>query len=143
MSNNNISINLNQLIMEWFLKVVKENYANFDGRARRKEYWTYTLFVMLIYFAISIVLSIIAWISSTLGGLLSIVLGLLSLAILIPSLAVTVRRLHDTGKPTWYLIFGFIPFVNLYLLYLLIIEGDKGPNEFGPDPKGGFENSTF
>jgi len=81
------------------------------------------------------VIGIISWISTTLGGILSFVIWIASLAILVPSLAVTARRLHDTGKPTWYIVLGFIPIVSLYLLYLLIQEGDKGPNEFGPDPK--------
>ncbi len=121
--------------MEWFLKVVRDNYANFEGRARRKEYWMYTLYVILIFFALSIVIGIISWVSSILGGLLSFVIWIASIALLIPSLAVTVRRLHDTGKPTWYVILSFIPIVNLYILYLLILEGDTGPNEFGPDPK--------
>ncbi|NGM61129.1 DUF805 domain-containing protein [Sphingobacterium sp. SGG-5] len=121
--------------MEWFLKVVRDNYANFEGRARRKEYWMYTLYVFVLYLALSLVVSIISWVSSTLGGLLSFVLWIAYLGLLIPSLGVTVRRLHDTGKPTWYVILAFIPLVNLYILYLLILEGDKGPNAYGPDPK--------
>ncbi|NGF55336.1 DUF805 domain-containing protein [Parapedobacter sp. SGR-10] len=129
--------------MEWFLKVVRDNYANFEGRARRKEYWMYTLYVMLIFIALSIVIGIISWISSTLGGILSFVIWIASLAILVPSLAVTVRRLHDTGKPTWYIVLNFIPIVNLYILYLLILEGDKGPNEFGPDPKATENQNVF
>ena|SRR5690606_15509758 len=121
--------------MEWFLKVVRDNYANFEGRARRKEYWMYTLYVFLLYLALSLVVSIISWVSSTLGGLLSFVLWIAYLGLLIPSLGVTVRRLHDTGKPTWYVILAFIPLVNLYILYLLILEGDRGSNAYGPDPK--------
>ncbi|PRD48791.1 DUF805 domain-containing protein [Sphingobacterium haloxyli] len=121
--------------MDWFLKTLKENYANFDGRARRKEFWLFVLFSWLIYVALSIVAGILAYISSVLGGLVYIVVGLVSLGLLIPSLAVGVRRLHDTGCPTWYIIFAFIPLINLYFLYLMIKEGDNGPNEFGPDPK--------
>ncbi len=128
--------------MEWFLKVVRDNYANFNGRARRKEYWMYTLYMILIMMALSIVVGIITWISSTLGGLLSFVVYLASLGLFIPSLAVGVRRLHDTGKPTWYIVFAFIPILNLYLLYLFVLEGDKGPNEFGPDPKAGENGSN-
>ncbi len=129
--------------MEWFLKVVRDNYANFDGRARRKEYWMFTLYVILIFIALSIVVGIISWISSILGGILSFVIWIASLALLVPSLAVTARRLHDTGKPTWYIVLGFFPIVNLYLLYLLILEGDKGPNEFGPDPKADENQNPF
>ncbi|NGM65624.1 DUF805 domain-containing protein [Sphingobacterium sp. SGR-19] len=121
--------------MDWFLKTLKENYANFDGRARRKEFWMFVLFVWLIYVALGIISAILSYISSMLGGLVSVIMGLASLGLLIPNLAVAVRRLHDTGCPTWYIVFAFIPLVNLYFLYLMIKEGDKGPNEFGPDPK--------
>src|SRR5690606_38137666 len=105
------------------------------GRARREEFWMFVLFVWLIYVAISIVGGILSYISSILGGLVYGILGLVSLALLIPTLAVGVRRLHDTRCPTWHMIFSSIPIVNLYFLYLMIEEGDKGPNEFGPDPK--------
>ena len=121
--------------MEWFLKTLKENYANFDGRARRKEYWMFVLFIFLIAMALSIVANILSAISSTLGALILGILGLVYLGLLIPYFAVGVRRLHDTGKPTWYIIFAFIPLISLYFLYLMILEGDSGPNEFGPDPK--------
>lgn len=121
--------------MDWFLKTVKENYANFDGRARRKEFWMFILCSWLIGLALGIVSSILSVISSTLAGLIMGLSGLVSLALLIPSLAVGVRRLHDTGAPTWYIILAFIPLANLYVLYLMFKEGDTGPNEFGPDPK--------
>ena len=121
--------------MDWFLKNLKENYANFEGRARRKEYWTFILCVWLLSVAIAIVGWLIGIISSTLGGIVSMLSGLVSLALLIPTLAVGVRRLHDTGKPTWYIVFLFIPLINLYYLYLMLVEGDHGSNEYGPDPK--------
>lgn len=129
--------------MDWFLKTLQENYANFDGRARRKEFWMFILFVWLIYVALSIVGGILSYISSALGGLIYGIAGLASLGFLIPNLAVAVRRLHDTNSPTWYIVLAFIPLVNLYFLYLMIKEGDRGPNEFGPDPKesGGGTNS--
>lgn len=121
--------------MEWFLKVVRDNYANFDGRARRKEFWMFALIVFGISFAVTIVVGILSFISETLGMLVYGVYSLATLAILIPYLAVTARRLHDTGNPTWFIVLGFIPLVNFYLLYLMIKEGDVGPNEFGADPK--------
>jgi len=121
--------------MEWFLKTVKENYANFEGRARRKEFWTFVLFVFLISVALNIVAVILSFISGALAGIVYFVAGIVSLGLLIPNLAVSVRRLHDTSNPTWYIVLAFIPLVNLYWLYLMIKEGDVGPNEFGPDPK--------
>ncbi|KGE14710.1 DUF805 domain-containing protein [Sphingobacterium deserti] len=123
--------------MEWFLKVVRDNYANFEGRARRKEYWMYMLVLIGIYIALLIVGGIFTFISDTLGMIFTGLLSLVGLAVLIPTLAVGVRRLHDTSCPTWYIVFYFIPLVNIYFLYLMIKEGDVGPNEFGPDPKAG------
>lgn len=129
-------------LKEAFLKVVRDNYANFEGRARRKEYWMFMLAQFVLFLALSIVGGIFYAISSTLGGLIFGIISLLSLALIIPGLAVTVRRLHDTNKSGWFILVSLIPFVGgLYLLYLEILEGDKGPNQYGPDPKA-LENAT-
>lgn len=123
-------------IKDWFLKVVRDNYANFEGRARRKEYWMFMLAQFILFLALFIVSAIFYAISSTLGGLIYGIIGLLSLALVIPGLAVTVRRLHDTNKSGWFILVSLIPFVGgIYLLYLEILEGDKEPNQYGPDPK--------
>lgn len=121
--------------MEWFLKVVRDNYANFNGRARRKEYWMFVLVYVIVSFVIGFIGGIVSLISSTLGALVFGLTYVLSLALLIPTLAVLARRLHDVGKPTWFIVLAFIPIVNLYVFYLTLLEGDKGPNEYGPDPK--------
>ena len=115
--------------MEWFLKVVKEHYADFNGRARRKEFWMYNLFVMIGYFALYIVGIIFAMVSPTIGVIIFGILGLAYLAILIPSIAVAVRRMHDVGKSGWYIL------IPIYSFILAITEGDKGNNQYGQDPK--------
>lgn len=131
----------NKTIMEffntYFLDIIKNKYADFNGRARRKEYWMYTLVYILSYLAIAIVGVILGQIASFLGSIIFMVLSLLSLAVLVPSLAVSVRRLHDTNKSGWFLLLAFIPLANFYLIYLLIIEGDRGDNQYGADPKAG------
>lgn len=114
-------------IKDWFLKVVRDNYANFDGRARRKEYW--------MFFLANLIIGVVFAILGQIASLFSYISGLVSLGLLIPGIAVAVRRLHDTNKSGWFLLLGLIPLANLYLIYLLVIEGDKGPNQFGPDPK--------
>ena len=121
--------------MEWFLKVVRDNYANFDGRARRKEYWMFALF----NFIISCILGILAYIANVFYYLSIIV----SLALIIPSIAVAVRRLHDINKSGWMILLCLIPFVNFYLIYLFFLEGDKGPNEYGQDPKADENHNPF
>lgn len=117
--------------MEWFLKVVKENYANFNGRARRKEYWMFTLFFVVGLIAIEIVAVILTMISATLGSIILGLLGLACLALMVPALAVGVRRMHDVGKSGWFIL------IPIYSLILAITEGEKGDNMYGPDPKAG------
>ena len=114
--------------MEWFLKVVRDNYANFDGRARRKEYWMFVLISILISFVFGFVTGLI--------GMPSLAY-LFSLAILVPSIAVTARRLHDIGKSGWFQLIAFIPIIGfIWLIVLNATEGTKGDNQYGADPKG-------
>ena len=108
------------------------NYANFSGRASQRQYWMYTLIYMAIYLVLAAVGAMLG--DSALGGIFAMLLGLFALALLLPSLAVTVRRLHDTDRSGWFLLLGMLPFVNLYLLYLLVIRGTDGDNRFGPPP---------
>jgi len=122
---------------QYFLNIVKNQYANFEGRARRKEYWMYALMYIIIFVAISVVAVILGMIASILATIVSIISYLFSLALLVPTIAVGVRRLHDTNKSGWFMLLGLVPLANLYLLYLLVIEGDKGANQYGPDPKAG------
>ena len=110
--------------MNWYLKVFKQ-YADFKGRARRKEYWMFSLINMIIIF-------IVAFISGALNlpSLMGLI-GIYYLVMLVPAIAVTVRRMHDVGKSGWYML---IPFYNLYLS---IIDSQPGNNEYGPNPKTG------
>lgn len=77
--------------MNWFLQCVKEDYANFSGRARRKEYWFFVLFQAICLF-VALLIDLIVF------GKFCIFYGLCALALFIPNLAVTVRRLHDTNR---------------------------------------------
>ncbi len=113
--------------MEWFLKAVRDNYANFNGRAGVKEYWMFVLFYFIFYIAASILDTVI--------GTGFVISALYSLALLVPSLAAAVRRLHDTGKSGLWILVGFIPIIGfIWLIILLIKEGDPGPNMYGPPP---------
>ncbi|MEZ4938501.1 MAG: DUF805 domain-containing protein [Crocinitomicaceae bacterium] len=119
--------------MQWYLKVLKQ-YADFNGRARRQEYWMFFLMNLIFSLILGVVDGIIGTYDETTGwGLLG---GLYSLFILVPSLAVGVRRLHDTNKSGWMLLVALIPLVGgIWLLVLFVTDGDKGPNQYGPDPK--------
>lgn len=118
-------------MINWYLKVVKENYANFNGRARRSEYWYFALVNVIISIVLAIVDSIIG---------MQLLGGIYSLALLIPSIAVGVRRLHDIGKSGWMLLVALIPLVGaIWLIILFCKEGDSGPNEYGADPKNPYD----
>lgn len=119
--------------MNWYLKVLRQ-YADFEGRARRMEYWMFTL----VNFIIAMVLYVPAlylMMDSENPAFLSIYM-IYSLAVLVPSIAVSVRRLHDIGKSGWYILVSLIPLVGaIWLLVLLFTDSQAGPNEFGPNPK--------
>src|SRR6186713_2319286 len=120
--------------MDWFLGALKK-YAVFEGRARRREYWFFVLFVVIISIVLAIVDRITGTYSSAYGtGVLG---GLFSLAILIPSLAVGARRLHDTGRSGWWLLIGLIPFIGaIVLIVFFLLDSQPGTNAYGPNPKG-------
>ena len=115
--------------MDMFIKVVRDNYANFEGRARRNEYWMFVLITTVISFG--------AWvIDALLFPEQRLISNLYSLAIVVPSVAVGARRLHDTGKSGWWqllyilVIIGWIP-----LIIFLAKDSDIGDNEYGLSEK--------
>jgi uncharacterized membrane protein YhaH (DUF805 family) len=114
------------LLMEWYLKVVK-NYVGFQGRARRKEYWMFFLFNLIIGLVIGFVEGLL--------NLSQVLSTLYSLAILLPSLAVGARRLHDTGRSGLWLLIGLIPLIGLIVLLVFFCEDSKDENQYGPNPK--------
>ena len=124
--------------MEWYLKVMRDNYANFNGRARRKEYWMFTLFFMLFLLVPSFVFGLLIGMSPSETVLISggIILAALYFIHLVPALAVTVRRLHDTGKSGWLYLLALIPYIGSLIIFIFtVIKGDRGDNKYGPDPK--------
>src|ERR1700694_291507 len=121
--------------MNWYLQALKK-YADFSGRARRREYWFYILF----YLIIMIVLMICdGFIGTTMQGAgIGILTGIYALAVLIPTLAVTVRRLHDTGRSGWWIFIQLVPIVGVFiLLYFLVSDSKPETNAYGPSPKAG------
>jgi len=124
--------------MEWYLKVMRDNYANFSGRARRKEYWMFTLFFMLFLLVPSFIFGVLIGMFPNYTVLISggIILVALYFIHLVPALAVTVRRLHDTGKSGWLYLLVLIPYIGSLIIFIFtVIQGDKEDNKYGPDPK--------
>lgn len=130
-------------MIEWYKKVVFENFGNFNGRARRSEYWFFGLTQVLILFTLVILGAIVgslfdnAFVGLFVGYM---VFAFYSMITVVPTLAVTVRRLHDVGKSGWFYFIALIPFVgSIWLLILFCTEGAHGPNEYGADPKNEIE----
>jgi len=109
--------------MNWYLKVLKQ-YADFNGRARRKEYWMFFLFNIIIIYGITI-LSVALEFPE-----LAILSTIYNLAVLVPSIAVGVRRMHDVGKSGWYLL------IPIYSFILAVTDSEQGENKWGENPKG-------
>lgn len=106
------------------VKAVFGNYAKFDGRARRSEYWYFVLFYIIVVLVLQFV-----------GGLIdptvaSALVMLFLLAVIVPMIAVGVRRMHDTDHSGWWIIVPIVPLV------FALMDGTPGDNRFGPSPKG-------
>lgn len=133
-------------IIDYLKKCVFENYANFSGRARRREYWYFCLAMWIINMIMQFVsaLSTAALLTAdssssaglTIPTIVSSIMLLISLAVLIPSIAVCIRRLHDIGKSGLYLLLSFIPLVGgIILLIWFCRDSEVGANKWGPNPK--------
>jgi uncharacterized membrane protein YhaH (DUF805 family) len=127
--------------MKWYLGVWKK-YATFNGRAQRREYWTFLLLNMLFVSAVALVAAIVAIfiVVVPLGmrgdmvmddGIAAAALFsfMYSLAVFTPALAVTVRRMHDSGRSGWWI---FVPLVSFIFLCL---DSQQDDNKYGPPPK--------
>lgn len=137
--------------MNWMLLPYRR-YFDFAGRSRRKEYWLFVLFQILVSIVINAVfgsptyerVGMFVGFSSMLSGPGGIAQNLFVLASLIPWLAVAVRRLHDQDKSGWLLLLALIPILGWFaLLVLMCLEGTRGPNRFGGDPKNPEELDAF
>lgn len=119
--------------MNWYLKVLKQ-YADFSGRARRKEYWMYLLFNMLFAFVAMILDNLFGIAFKEIGyGPMYLIYALFTF---IPGLAVGVRRLHDVGKSGWMLLISLIPLVGaIWLLVLFVTDSQESANKWGENPK--------
>jgi len=119
--------------MNWFIKALKQ-YADFKGRARRKEFWLFILFYFIFY-VLAVVLDNVLGITID-YMYVGPVTSMFSLVMIIPNLSVTVRRLHDIGKSGWFIFIGLIPVIgSIWLLVLMFKNSQSGTNEYGPNPK--------
>lgn len=104
------------------IKLCFAKYADFNGRAKRPEFWWFILFCILVSLALEMV-----------SGILS---GLFSLATFLPSIAVGARRLHDTNRSGWWQLLAIIPVLGwIVLIVFCAQEGEAAENQYGPVPE--------
>lgn len=115
-----------------FREILTQKYATFDGRASRREFWTFHLISIVVLFGLQILGSVF------LAAIMFPLALILSLALFIPITALSIRRLHDIDKSGWMMLINLIPFVGgIIMLILYATKGTEGPNRFGPDPYDG------
>ncbi len=116
--------------------VVTTKYARFDGRARRAEFWWFSLVNAGFVFGLAIALSILGQISDTIAGLGAFLYLAYIVGMIVPSIAVAVRRLHDTDKSGALFLLLLLPLIgSIILLVFYLIDGDRTANRYGPSPK--------
>ena len=129
---------------EYFVQCVTAKYATFSGRATRKEYWGYQLFLFLFVLAFMVLNTLVAAIAEAVGDdvvsvplvLFYIIFLVGSLAIVVPSLAVTVRRLHDANYSGWLVLINLIPWIGAIILLVFCLQDSyRGTNQYGPSEK--------
>lgn len=166
-------------LWQYFVEAYTQNYFNFKGRARRREYWGIWLFNNLIALAISVIGRLLSDTDAGVFSMLSsmnltwtVISVLWSIVGFFPQASATVRRLHDKGySGKWYLgvfflsvvfvtlsfVVGFSLLMNgrqsngmlvlfgligllfivlaIFIFILLLLDGDKTENKYGPSPK--------
>ena len=138
--------------MEWMLMPYKR-YFDFSGRSRRKEYWMFVLLMVLVYMVLGGLMFATGMSVNPMTGepemggagmLFGGLLGIFVLGSIIPAIAVQVRRFHDQDKSGWFVLISFIPYIGgLIVLVFMCLEGTKGPNRFGADPKDPNSSEVF
>jgi len=117
--------------MHWFIDPIKNQYADFSGRATRQQFWMFALVYMLIYIALGFVDAALGFGMESLGPLST----LFWLVTLVPALAIGARRLHDTNKTGWMQLIGLIPVIGwIIVIVLMALKGDANENQYGPSP---------
>ncbi len=103
------------------IKLCFQKYADFEGRAKRPEFWWFFLFCVIVAILLESIGSYVSW--------------AFSLATFLPSIAVGARRLHDTNKSGWFQLLWFVPVLGwIVMIYLLAQDGNKNDNPFGSPP---------
>lgn len=115
-----------------YYSICLSKFADFSGRARRREYWTFALVNCLI----ALLLMTLGLAFGEDSPASNIMVTIFYLIMLVPNLSVSVRRLHDIGKSGWYMFLSLIPLIGgLILLTWSLMDSEPGENQYGKNPK--------
>jgi uncharacterized membrane protein YhaH (DUF805 family) len=130
--------------MQEAVRSVFQNYATFDGRASRSEFWWFILFSFIVSAVLGIIDGALFGYTTemdTADGVtidiqsFGILAPIWSLAVLVPTLAVGARRLHDTGRSGWWQLLFLIPLIGaIVLIVWFATRGTPGTNAYGAEP---------
>ena len=121
--------------MNYYIDCITKKYVCFSGRARRKEYWMFTLFNAIVAFIVGLISGILA--RATDVAAFAFLGTIYNLAVILPAMGVLIRRLHDIGKSGWWWLIGLVPFVGwIVILVFCCLDSQPGENQYGPNPKG-------
>ncbi len=121
-----------------------QKYCSFEGRARRKEFWGFTLFQILFALPLNIWMQFSVDPRDLLENpfamyltIPGIIMMFVVLLVFLPALGLQVRRMHDIGKSGWWLLIAFVPLIGaIALLIFMCLDGNPQTNKYGEDPKG-------
>ena len=123
---------------KYYLDILTNKYADFNGRARRKEYWMWTLYYTIVLLFAMVLDNVLGLNFELFGQDLGYGWLYVTVAIthLIPGLGIVIRRLHDVGKSGWFYLIILIPLIGfIWILILFCTDGIKEDNKWGSNPK--------
>lgn len=124
---------MSKSLFTYFKECLTDNYVNFEGRARRSEFWGFVLCYSIISTLLSMGLMFIS-LALEMPALIFLIY-LWVLAVWLPMIAVAVRRLHDTGRSGWWYLIGLTGIGSFFLIYWFCSDSEPGVNKWGPNPK--------
>lgn len=116
--------------MKYLLDPLVKHYADFSGRANRKQFWLYALWLIVVYMVIGVVAAVLGEKAG------NAIIVLVWLALIVPNLAMIVRRLHDTDRSGWWVLISLLPLIGGLILFVFeLLPGTPGENRFGSQPQ--------
>jgi uncharacterized membrane protein YhaH (DUF805 family) len=128
--------------MHWLIDPIRFHYADFNGRASRREYWMFLLMYMVVFVPVIVLIGFMSAVMSANAGEGFALIGIalvfvLLMSVIVPSIAIQVRRLHDIGKSGWWYLLSFVPYIGGIILLILSAQPSQvGTNAYGPNPYG-------